>query len=51
MEIGLTISIYSLTKFEAEALQVHNELRAKHGCPPLKIDKKLSKLARNWAVV
>ena len=27
--------------FEEEALKKHNEYRKKHGCPPLKLDKKV----------
>jgi len=35
--------------FEEDALKKHNEYRRKHGCPPLKLDKKLSKYAQEWA--
>lgn len=35
--------------FEEDALKKHNEYRTKHGCPPLKMDKKLCKYAQEWA--
>jgi len=35
--------------FEEDALKKHNEYRQKHGCPPLKLDKKLCKYAQEWA--
>lgn len=35
--------------FEEDALKKHNEYRKKHGCPPLKMDKKLCKYAQEWA--
>ena len=28
--------------FEEDALRKHNEYRAKHGCPPLKLDEKVN---------
>lgn len=43
------ISAYS--KFELECLEAHNEYRAKHGVPPLKLSKKLCKFADEWAKV
>ncbi|XP_037936277.1 Golgi-associated plant pathogenesis-related protein 1-like [Teleopsis dalmanni] len=36
-------------KFKKECLEEHNRLREMHDCPPLKLDAKLSKYARNWA--
>ncbi|CAF1324791.1 unnamed protein product [Rotaria sordida] len=36
-------------EFVREALQVHNELRRKHGVEPLKLNNDLSKLAQEWA--
>lgn len=36
-------------KFQEEALKAHNEYRAKHGVPPLSLDKKLSAYAKEWA--
>lgn len=35
-------------EFVREALQVHNELRRKHGVEPLKLNNDLSKLAQQW---
>lgn len=30
-------------------IQTHNEFRAKHGCPPLKFNLKISKFSQRWA--
>jgi hypothetical protein len=35
-------------EFVREALQVHNELRRKHGVEPLRLNNDLSKLAQQW---
>lgn len=35
--------------FQEQALQSHNEYRANHGVPPLKLDKKLCSYAQAWA--
>lgn len=35
--------------FTREALQIHNDLRRKHGVEPLKLNNDLSKLAQQWA--
>ncbi|XP_069941290.1 uncharacterized protein [Cherax quadricarinatus] len=35
--------------FAEECLKSHNNYRAKHGAPPLKLSKKLSKYAHEWA--
>jgi uncharacterized protein YkwD len=35
-------------EFFREALQVHNELRRKHGVEPLQLNNELSKLAQQW---
>lgn len=35
--------------FIDDAVKTHNELRKKHGCPPLSHDKNLSKYAQKWA--
>jgi len=35
--------------FEEDVLKKHNEYRKKHGCLPLKIDKKLCSYAQEWA--
>ncbi|XP_049887843.1 uncharacterized protein LOC126382127 isoform X2 [Pectinophora gossypiella] len=35
--------------FEDDFLRAHNEYRDKHGVPPLKLNKKLSKYAEEWA--
>lgn len=42
-------SIYS--EFELECLRAHNEYRAKHGVPPLKLSKKLCRHAEEWAKI
>jgi uncharacterized protein YkwD len=34
--------------FFREALQVHNELRRRHGVEPLRLNNDLSKLAQEW---
>ena len=35
-------------EFLREALQVHNELRRRHGVEPLRLNNDLSKLAQQW---
>ncbi|XP_063045309.1 Golgi-associated plant pathogenesis-related protein 1-like [Engraulis encrasicolus] len=35
--------------FKAEFLRTHNELRAKHGAPPLTLTNELNKSAQEWA--
>ncbi len=35
-------------EFVREALQVHNELRRKHGVEPLRLNNDLTKLAQQW---
>ncbi len=35
-------------EFVREALQVHNDLRRKHGVEPLRLNNDLSKLAQQW---
>jgi glioma pathogenesis-related protein 2 len=35
--------------FHKEILNVHNAYRSEHGCPPLKLDRKLSRFAQSWA--
>jgi uncharacterized protein YkwD len=35
-------------EFFREALQVHNELRRRHGVEPLRLNNDLSKLAQQW---
>ncbi|CAF0948842.1 unnamed protein product [Rotaria sp. Silwood1] len=37
------------TRFQAETLQRHNELRARHCAPPLQLDNNLSTIAQNYA--
>jgi uncharacterized protein YkwD len=36
------------SEFFREALQVHNELRRRHGVEPLRLNNDLSKLAQQW---
>jgi glioma pathogenesis-related protein 2 len=36
-------------KFLKDHLNAHNEYRAQHGCPPLKLSHSLSKYAQEWA--
>ena len=35
-------------EFRRESLQVHNELRRRHGVQPLRLNDDLTKLAQNW---
>ncbi|XP_018335434.1 uncharacterized protein LOC108744254 isoform X2 [Agrilus planipennis] len=35
--------------FEEDFLKAHNDYRARHGVPPLKLDRKISKYAEEWA--
>ena len=35
-------------EFVREALEVHNDLRQKHGVKPLRLNNDLSKLAQQW---
>ncbi|KAG5678130.1 hypothetical protein PVAND_007829 [Polypedilum vanderplanki] len=37
--------------FETECLRAHNEYRARHGVPPLKLNKRLCKHAEEWAKI
>ncbi|CAD7077044.1 unnamed protein product [Hermetia illucens] len=37
------------SKFEAECLDEHNRLRARHGCPPLQLDRNMCRYADDWA--
>ena len=41
-------SLQSNDDFTREALQVHNDLRRKHGVEPLRLNADLSKLAQQW---
>lgn len=41
-------AIQSNDEFTREALQVHNDLRRKHGVEPLRLNSDLSKLAQQW---
>ncbi|XP_078687381.1 Golgi-associated plant pathogenesis-related protein 1-like [Branchiostoma floridae x Branchiostoma belcheri] len=38
-----------MTEFAKNCLAVHNELRAKHGAPALKLSDKLTEHAQKWA--
>ncbi|KAI9585798.1 hypothetical protein GQX74_001645 [Glossina fuscipes] len=39
------------SQFEEQCLKVHNKYRALHGVPPLKLNKKLTAYAAEWATV
>jgi uncharacterized protein YkwD len=39
---------YDNNEFLREALQVHNDLRRRHGVEPLRLNNDLSKLAQEW---
>jgi len=43
------ITVQPTSNFEVECLNEHNKYRAKHGCPSLKLNKELSKFAKEWA--
>lgn len=43
-----TTTIQNNDEFVREALQVHNDLRQKHGIQPLRLNNDLSKLAQQW---
>lgn len=38
-----------VTSFAADCLAAHNEHRAKHGVPPLKLNKQICKISQRWA--
>jgi uncharacterized protein YkwD len=38
-------------EFLRESLQVHNELRRRHGVEPLRLNNELSKLAQQWGEI
>lgn len=40
---------YDLSQFRMEALEVHNDYRAKHYAPPLQYSEELSQYAQYWA--
>ena len=40
---------YDLSKFRMEALETHNDYRAKHYAPPLQYSEELSQYAQYWA--
>lgn len=42
-------SIYN--EFELDCLRAHNEYRARHGVPPLKLSKRLCRHAEEWAKI
>ncbi|KAB0792566.1 hypothetical protein PPYR_14525 [Photinus pyralis] len=54
---GLTPKLSNLTlkstqsNFEIDFLNAHNEYRQRHGVPPLKLDRKLSKYSTEWAQI
>lgn len=37
------------TAFAAECLEAHNQLRVKHGAPPLKLSRKICQISKEWA--
>lgn len=39
------------TEFEKACLKAHNEFRAKHAVPPLKLNKRLCRFSEEWAKV
>ncbi|XP_059615872.1 uncharacterized protein LOC132261217 isoform X2 [Phlebotomus argentipes] len=39
------------TDFEVECLKAHNEFRARHSVPPLRLNKKLCRHAEEWAKI
>ena len=45
--VQVTFAISKATS--QKALKLHNELRAKHGSPPLRWDKSLEKFAQKWS--
>lgn len=41
----------TFTEFEKSCLRAHNEYRAKHAVPPLKLSKRLCRFSEEWAKV
>lgn len=41
----------TFTEFEKACLRAHNECRAKHAVPPLKLNKRLCRFSEEWAKV
>ncbi|RNA36102.1 Golgi-associated plant pathogenesis-related 1 [Brachionus plicatilis] len=48
-EENLSPENYDLNQFRMEALEVHNDYRAKHYAPPLQYSEELSQYAQYWA--
>lgn len=44
-------STSTYSEFETSCLKAHNEFRARHGVPPLKLSRKLSRFSDEWAKV
>lgn len=44
-------STSTYTDFEISCLRAHNEFRARHGVPPLKLNRKLCRFSEEWAKV
>lgn len=44
-------TISTFTEFERSCLKAHNEFRAKHAVPPLKLNKRLCRFSEEWAKV
>lgn len=40
---------FDINKVRADALKAHNKYRDMHGCPPLKLDSDLNKVAQDYA--
>lgn len=41
----------NFSEFERDCLQAHNQYRAKHGSPPLSLNRGLCNYAKEWAEV
>lgn len=41
----------TFTEFEKSCLKAHNDFRAKHAVPPLKLSKRLCRFSEEWAKV
>ena len=41
--------LFSFTQFQLECLKAHNDYRARHRAPPLKLNKNICNYAQQWA--